>query len=139
MHFSFKNRKVHSDFRDNIWGADLVDMQLIRKFSKGFRFLLCVIGIYSKCAWVIPLRDKKGITITNVFQKTWNELKLKSNKIWVDKSSEFYNRSIKSFSQNNHAEMYLTQNERKPVLAERFIIILKNKIYKYITSVSKNT
>ena len=139
MHFSFKNRKVHSDFRDNIWGADLVDMQLIRKFSKGFRFLLCVIGIYSKYAWVISLRDKKGITITNVFQKNWNESKHKSNKIWVDKSSEFYNRSIKSFSQNNHAEMYLTQNERKPVLAERFMIILKNKIHKYITSVSKNT
>ena len=114
-------------------------MQLICKFSQGFRFLLCVIGIYSKYAWVISLRDKKGITITNVFQKNWNESKHKSNKIWVDKSSEFYNRSIKSFSQNNHAEMYLTQNERKPVLAERFIIILKNKIYKYITSVSKNT
>ena len=139
MHFSFKNRKVHSDFRDNIWGADLVDMQLICKFSKGFRFLLCVIGIYSKYAWVISLRDKKGITITNVFQKNWNEAKHKSNKIWVDKSGEFYNRSIKSFSQNNHAEMYLTQNERKPVLAERFMIILKNKIHKYITSVSKNT
>ena len=139
MHFSFKNRKVHSDFRDNIWGADLVDMQLIRKFSKGFRFLLCVIGIYRNYAWVISLRDKKGITITNVFQKNWNEAKHKSNKIWVDKSGEFYNRSIKSFSQNNHAEMYLTQNERKPVLAERFMIILKNKIHKYITSVSKNT
>ena len=114
-------------------------MQLIRKFSKGFRFLLCVIGIYSKCACVIPLRDKKGITITNVFQKNWNELKLKSNKIWVDKSSEFYNRSIKSFSQNNYTEMYSTQNEGKPVIAERFIRALENKIYKYITSVSKNT
>ena len=130
---------MHSHFIGNIWGADLVDMQLIRKFSKGFRFLLCVIGIYSKCAWVIPLRDKKGITITNVFQKTWNELKLKSNKIWVDKSSEFYNRSIKSFSQNNYTEMYSTQNEGKPVIAERFIRALENKIYKYITSVSKNT
>ena len=81
MHFSFKNRKVHSDFRDNIWGADLADMQLIRKCSKGFRFLLCVIGIYRKYAWVISLRDKKGITITNVFQKNWNEAKHKSNKI----------------------------------------------------------
>ena len=101
-------------------------MQLIRKFSKGFRFLLCVIGIYSKCAWVIPWRDKKGITITNVFQKIWNELKLKSNKIWIDKSSEFYNRSIKSYSQNSYTEMYSTQNERKPVIAERFIRALKN-------------
>ena len=55
----FKKRKVYSSFRDNIWGADLADMQLISKSNKGFRFLLCVIDIYSKYAWVIPLKDKK--------------------------------------------------------------------------------
>ena len=65
----FNKRKVYSSFIDNIWGAYLADMQLISKFNKGFRFLLCVIYIYSKCVWVIPLRDKKGITITNAFQK----------------------------------------------------------------------
>ena len=52
-----KKRKVYSSFRDNIWGADLADMQLLSKFNKGFRFLLCVIVIYSKYAWVIPLKD----------------------------------------------------------------------------------
>ena len=55
----FKKRKVHSLFRDNIWGIDLADMQLLSKFNKGFRFLLCVIDIFSKYAWVIPLKDKK--------------------------------------------------------------------------------
>ena len=55
----FKKRKVYSSWRDNIWGADLADMQLLSKFNKGFRFLLCVIDIFSKCAWVIPLKDKK--------------------------------------------------------------------------------
>ena len=55
----FKKRKVYSAFEDNIWAADLADMQLISKFSKGFRFLLCVIDIYSKYAWVAPLKDKK--------------------------------------------------------------------------------
>ena len=65
----FKKRKVYSGFKDNIWGADLADMQLISKFNKGFRFLLCVIDIFSKYAWVVPLKDKKGITITNAFQK----------------------------------------------------------------------
>ena len=49
----FKKRKVHSTFKDNIWGADLADMQLISKFNKGFRFLLCVIDIFSKYAWVL--------------------------------------------------------------------------------------
>ena len=55
----FKKRKVHSSFRDNIWGVDLADMQLLSKFNKGFRFLLCVIDIFSKHALVIPLKDKK--------------------------------------------------------------------------------
>ena len=91
----FEIRKVHSFFIDNIWGADLANMQLISKFSKGFRFLLCVIGIYNKYAWVVPLKGKVGITITNAFQKVLDESNRKRNKTWVDKSSEFYNRSMK--------------------------------------------
>ena len=62
-------KKVHSSFIDNIWGTDLADMQLVRKFNKEFRFLLCVIDIYSKYAWVVPLKDKKVNTITNDFRK----------------------------------------------------------------------
>ena len=58
---------MYSSFRDNIWGAALVDMQLLSKFSKGFRFVLCVIDIYSKYAWIIPLKDNKGVSITNAF------------------------------------------------------------------------
>ena len=69
LNIIFNKRKVHSSFINNIWGADLADIQLISRFSKGFRFLLCVIDIYSKYAWVIPLKDKKGIMITNAFQK----------------------------------------------------------------------
>ena len=66
----FEKRKVHSSFKDNSWGADLADIELISKFNKEFRFLLCVIGIFSKDAWVIPLKDKKRIKITNVFKKS---------------------------------------------------------------------
>ena len=72
-------------------------MQLINKFNKGFLFLLSIIDIYSKYAWVIPLKDKKGITITNAFQKILDKSNCKPNKIWVDKGSEFYNRSMKSW------------------------------------------
>ena len=57
----FRKRKVYSAFKDNIWGADVADMQLISKFNKGFRFLLCVVDIFSKHVWVVPLRDKKGV------------------------------------------------------------------------------
>ena len=77
-------------------------MQLISKFGKGFRFLFCVIDIYSKYPWVIPLKDKKGTTITNASQKILSKSNHKPNKIWVDKGSEFYNRSMKSFLLNNN-------------------------------------
>ena len=113
-------------------------MQLISKFNEGFRFLLCVIDIYSKYAWVIPLRNKKGITITNSFQKTLKESNRKPNKIWVDKGSKFYNSSFKKWLKDNDIEMYLIHNEGKSVVAARFTRTLKSKMYKYMTSISKN-
>ena len=77
----FNKRKVYSTFKDNIWCADLADMQLISKFDKRFRFLLCVIDIFSKYAWVVPLKDKKGVSIVNAFQNTLKESNRKPNKI----------------------------------------------------------
>ena len=76
----FKKRKVYSSFRDNICGVDLADMQLLSKFDKGFRFLLCVIDIFSKYAWVIPLKDKKGISIVNALKQILKESNRKPNK-----------------------------------------------------------
>ena len=134
----FKKRKVYSLFKGNIWGADLADMQLLSKFNKGSRFLLCVIDIFSKYAWVIPLKDKKGVSIVNAFQKILDDSKRKANKIWVDKGSEFYNNSFKKWLHDNNIVMYSANNEGKSVVAERFIRTLKNKIYNYMTSISKN-
>ena len=133
-----KRGKVYSSFKGNIWGADLANMQLIRKYNKEIRFLLCAIDIFSKYGWVVPLKNKKGITIVDAFQKILNDSKRKPNKIWVYKGSEFYNRSMKSWLEKNSIEMYLTHNEGKSVVAERFIRTLKNKIYKHMTSISKN-
>ena len=113
-------------------------MQLISKFNKRIRFLLYVIEIYSKYARVLPLKDKKGITIVNAFQKILDESKRKPNKIWINKSWEFYNKSMKSWLGKHTIEMQSTHNEGKTVVAERFIRTLKNKIYKYMTSISKN-
>ena len=95
----FKKRKVQSPFIDNIWDADLVDMQLVSRFNKGICFLLCVIDSSIKYEWVIPLKNKTGITITNTFLKMSKESYRKPNKIWVDKGSEFYSRSMKSWLQ----------------------------------------
>ena len=131
-------RKVQSPFLDNTWGADLADMQLINKLNKGFRFLLCVPDIYSKYTRLFLWKIIKGTTITNAFQKLLKESNRKPNKIWVDKGSEFYTKSMKLWLEKNAVEMYSTHNEGKSVVTERFIRVLKNKIYKYMTSVSKN-
>ena len=64
----FKKRKVCSSFKNNIWSVDLAVMQLISKHKKGTRYLLCVIDLFSKYAWVVPLKDKKGVSIVNAFQ-----------------------------------------------------------------------
>ena len=108
-------------------------MQLLSKYNKGIRFLLCVIDIFSKYAWVVPLKDKKGINIVKAFQSILKQSNSrKSNKIWVDKGSEFCNAYFKKWLRDNDID------EGKFVVAERFIRTLKGKIYKYVTSISKN-
>ena len=99
---------------------------------------MCVIDIFSKYAWVFPLKDKKGVSIVDAFQKIYKKSNRNPKKIWVDKGSEFYDNSFKKGLKDNDFEMYSIHNEGKSVFAERFIRILKTKIYKYMTSVSKN-
>ena len=132
---------VHAAFKDNTWGTDLPDMQLLSRCNKGIRFLLCVIDIFSKYAWVVPLKDKKGVSIVAAFQSNLKQSssRRKLNKVWVDKGSEFCNASFKKWLQDNDIVMHSTNNEGKSVVAERFIRTLKSKIYKYMmTSISKN-
>ena len=112
--------KVYSSFRDNIWGVDLADMQSLSKYNRRIKYLLRAIDIFSKCAWVVPLKNKRGISIVNAFQKITSE-GCKPNKIWVDQGGEFYDKLFKRFLKINNIEMYLTYNERKSIVAERFI------------------
>ena len=135
---TFKKRKVYSSFKDNIWGVGLADMQLISKYNKGIRYLLCAIDLFSKYAFVVPLKDKKGTTSANAFQSILDNSKRKPNKIWVDQGTEFYNTYFKKWLKDNNIEMYSTHNVGKSVVAERFIKTLKNKIYKHKTAISKN-
>ena len=87
----FNKRKVYSSFKDNIWRVDLAGMQLLSKFDKGIKHLLCVIDLFSKYAFVVPLKDKKEANIINAFQSILDKSGRKPNKIWVDQGSEFYN------------------------------------------------
>ena len=119
---NFEKRKVHAAFKDNIWDADLADMQLLSRYNKGIGFFLCVIDIFSKYTWVVPLKDKKGVSIVTAFQsilkqsnrrraKGTSAQHVKPNKIWVDKGSEFYHASFKKWLQDNDIVMYSTNNE----------------------------
>ena len=134
----FNKRTVYSQFKDNIWGVDLADMQSLSRKNEGIKYLLCAIDLYSKYAFVIPLKDKKGISIVKAFNKIVKQSNRKSNKIWVDQGGEFYNNVFEKWLSDNDIIMYSTYNEGKSVVAERFFKTLKNKLYKHMTATGKN-
>ena len=134
----FNKRKVYSQFKDNVWGVDLAEMQSLSRKNKGIKYLLCAIDLYSKYAFVIPLKNKKGISIVNAFNKIIKQSNRKPNKIWVDQGGEFYNNVFEKWLSDNHINMYSTYNEGKSVVAERLIRTLKNKLYKHMTATAKN-
>ena len=105
----FKKRKVQSSFKDNIWSADLADMQSISECNLVFRYLVHVIELQRRYAWV------------NDFQKILDLSNHKPSEIFVDKDSELYNRSMKSWLQGYDIEMYSAHNKGKLVVGERFI------------------
>ena len=115
----FKKKNVNSSFRDSIWGVDLADMQPLNKY-KGIKYLLCTINLFSKYAWVILVKDKKGTSIVNTFQKIITKGR-KPNKTWVDQGSQFCNQSFKDVLKGGNIGMYSTYNEEKYVVAERSI------------------
>ena len=113
-------------------------MQSLSRKNKGIKYLLCAIDLYSKYAFVIPLKDKKGISIINAFNKIIKQSNRKPNKIWVDQGGEFYNHNFKKWLSDNDNIIYSTYKEGKSVVAERFIRTLKNKLYKHMTATGKN-
>ena len=98
---------------------------------------MCAIDLFYRYAWVIPLKDEKGTSIVNAFEKIISKAR-KPNRIWVDQGSKFYNNPFKDFLKINNIEMYSTYIEGKSVVTERFIRTLKNKIFKHMTAISKN-
>ena len=95
-------------------------MQSLSQYNKRIKYLLCAIDLFSKYAWVVPLKDKRGISIVNAFQKIVSKGR-KPNKIWVDQDGEFYNNLLKRFLKINNTEMHSTYNKGKSVVVERFI------------------
>ena len=124
-----KRRKVYARFKDNIWAADLAEMESLPSKNKNVKYLLCVIDVFSKYAWVKLLKDKKGKTVLDAFIKIVNESNHKPNKLWVDQGREFYNKLMPEWLDYIDISMYSTHNEDISVIAERFIKTLKAKIY----------
>ena len=129
--------KVYLFITYNTWGTDLAEILLISKFNKGIHFLLCVIDIFNRYTLVIPFKERKGITITNAFEKTLDESNRKPNKIWVNKGSKLYNRSINSWLEKNAIKCIQHVMKENLSLLKDLLNILQNKIYKYKTSILK--
>ena len=97
----FKRRKVYARFKNNIWAADLAEMESLSSKNKNVKYLLCVIDVFTKYAWVKPLKDKKCKTILNAFIEIVNESNHKPNKLWIDQGREFYNKLRQEWLDNN--------------------------------------
>ena len=129
---NYTRRKIIVNHIDEIFAADLVEMQKFAKLNKGYRYLLTCIDIFSKFAWVIPLKDKKGITIKNALEKIFNERKPKF--LWTDKGKEFYNKQVQDLLNENNIKLYSTNNsEIKSAVIERFNRTFKNMMYRKFT------
>ena len=117
----FRRRKVYARFKDNIWAADLAEMESMSWKNKNVKYLLCVINVFTKHVWNKPLKDKKGKTVLNAFLEIVNESNRKANKLWIDQGREFYNKLMQEWLDNNYILRYPTHNEGKPLIAERFV------------------
>ena len=131
----FPRRTVIANGIDEIWSADLVDMQAFSKFNRGVKYLLTVIDVFSKYAWAIPLVSKEGKSVTEAFDII-KRSKRKPKFLWVDKGTEFYNRTFQKWLRENNIEMYSTHNEGKAVVIERFNRTLKGWMWKYFSEQS---
>ena len=122
-----KRRKVYARFKDNIWAADLVELESFCSKNKNVKYLLFVIDIFTKYAWVEPLKDKTGRTVLNALIEIVNESNRKPNKLWVDLWREFLNELMQKWLNNNEILMFSTHNDGKSVIAKNFMKTLKAK------------
>ena len=105
-------------------------MRSLSFFNCGIKYLLCVIDVFTKYAWVKPLKDKKAKTVLSVFVEIVNESNYQPNKLWDDQGREFYNNSMQKWLDDNNILIYSTHNEGESIVAERLIRTLKGKIFK---------
>ena len=130
----FQRRQVKSNGINEIWSADLVIMNHFARHNRGYKYLLTIIDIFSRYAWVVPLKTKTGKEITAAFSSVLKKSKRKPQKLWTDRGSEFYNKTFKNFLKQQGIHMYSTHNEGKAVVIERFNRSLKGAMFKYFSA-----
>lgn len=128
-----QKRKVVAMQPDEIWAADLVEMQAFAKSNKGYKYLLMLIDIFTKYGWIVPLKTKTGSEVTNAFQKIFKEGRIPA-KIWSDKGKEFFNKTLNNLLKKHNIELYTTENEEKSSVVERWNRTIKQNMWKYFTA-----
>ena len=128
----FKTRRVIVNGIDEIWCSDIVEMQRFSRWNAGYRYLLMVLDVFSKYGWIVPLKNKKGETVTEAFKTIFKEGR-KPEYIWVDKGKEFYNKHLKSLLEKHKIPLYSTENEEKSSVCERWNRTIKTKMWKQFT------
>ncbi|KAL9955926.1 hypothetical protein ACROYT_G037329 [Oculina patagonica] len=123
---------------DEIWCSDLVEMQQFSKWNKGYRYLLMVLDVFSKYGWIVPLKDKKGETVTQAFKTIFKEGR-KPQYLWTDKGKEYYNKNMKELLEKNGITLYSTENEEKSSVCERWNRTIKTRMWKQFTAQSNTT
>jgi len=129
---NFPKRKVYVNGIYKIWAADLVDMQAFSKFNRGVKYLLTVIDVFLNYGWMLPLKDKTGVSVAKALKEMFKQRK--PEKLWTDKGKEFYNKHVRNLG----VELYSTENEEKSSVAERWKRTMKEKMFKYFMANNTN-
>ena len=135
---NFSKRTVISNWIDEIWAADLVEMQKFSKWNKGVKYLLMVIDVFSKYGWINPSKDNKTESVSEAFDEIFKSSKRKPKMLWTGKGSEFISKHFKEFLKREGIKLYHTENEKKSSVVERWNKTMKNRMWKVFT-VNNNT
>ena len=117
---------------DDVWGADLVDMQKMAKKNSGYQYILMIIDVFSKYGWAAPLKYKRGSEVANALRKIFKKNKCK--KLWVDSGTEFYNKDVYKLLKENNIEIYSTNNDEKCSVIERWNRTIKTQLWRYFSA-----
>ena len=130
---NFPKRRVISNHVDDIWAADLVDMQYYSRSNKGYKYILMIIDVFSKYGWAEPLKNKTGPEIVRAFKEIWNSGQKPPKHLWTDKGKEFDNKLFRNLLEEKNVHLYWTENEEKSTVVERWNRTIKRKMWKYFT------